>query len=183
MKIELKGELKKGYRMSSGSKTLRFYVNNKRVSTAVRVADGYILQVYPMRQRFADEEDWCSFWENHSVAKPTCRVEGLVSNELTIAAKEVDPSFRCPECLLGPDIDHRNCIVLKFKGNLEEWKTAGLHQKDPSPPAPSPALPNKKKPWSCPVCFLGPGNDHRMCICVGFNYSVDRWEEACGIRK
>lgn len=169
--------------MSSGSKTLRFYVNNKRVSTAVRVTDGYILQVYPMRQRFADEEDWCSFWENHSISKPTCHVEGLVSKEIAMAAKDIDPSFRCPECLLGPDIDHRNCIVLKFQGNLEAWKAGGLQQNNPSPPAPSPALPAKKKTWSCPICMKGPGNDHRMCICIGFNYSVDRWEQACGIRN
>ena len=170
--------------MSSGSKTLRFYVNNKRVSTAVRVADGYILQVYPMRQRFADEGDWLSFWENHSVAKPKCRVEGLVSNELANAAKDLDPSFRCSQCLLGPDIDHRNCIVLKFKGDLEAWKSAGLQQKNPTPPAPSPALPNKKtKSWICPACGLGPGNDHRMCICQAFHYSIDAWEKACGIRN
>jgi hypothetical protein len=40
-----------------------------------------------------------------------------------------------------------------------------------------------KKTWICPACNKGPGNDHRMCICTAYNYSVAAWEEACGIRK
>lgn len=42
---------------------------------------------------------------------------------------------------------------------------------------------SRKVQWICPYCGLGPGNDHRMCICRGFNYSVAAWEEACGIRS
>lgn len=37
--------------------------------------------------------------------------------------------------------------------------------------------------WICAYCHLGPGNDHRMCICRGFNYSVTAWEEAAGIHR
>jgi hypothetical protein len=40
-----------------------------------------------------------------------------------------------------------------------------------------------RKQWICPACKKGPGNDHRMCICTAYNYSVAAWEEACGIRK
>jgi hypothetical protein len=40
-----------------------------------------------------------------------------------------------------------------------------------------------KRTWTCPACGKGAGNDHRMCICYAFNYSVEEWERACGIRK
>ncbi len=33
--------------------------------------------------------------------------------------------------------------------------------------------------WVCPACDLPLGNDHRMCICRAFNYSVDAWEKGC----
>jgi hypothetical protein len=40
----------------------------------------------------------------------------------------------------------------------------------------------EKKPvdqnWICGYCRLPPGNDHRMCICRGYNYSVIDWEKA-----
>ncbi len=169
--------------MSSGSKTLRFYVNTKRVSTAVRATDGYILQVYPMHQRFADEEDWKSFWEQHTVSRPILRAEGMMSLESTKTEKSKDPKFRCPECLLDGSIDHRNCIVLKYKGDVQAWENAAFQQENSSSNAARQALPKKVKSWICPACNLGPGNDHRMCICRAFNYSVDAWEEACGIRQ
>lgn len=54
------------------STTLRFFVNDKRVSTAVPVKQGYLLQVYPMHQRFADEEQWRNWWTEMS--KPRIRV-------------------------------------------------------------------------------------------------------------
>lgn len=56
------------------STTFRFFVNNKRMSTAVRVKEGYILQVYPMKRRFADEGDWQAWWT--LICKPSIRVEG-----------------------------------------------------------------------------------------------------------
>lgn len=31
--------------------------------------------------------------------------------------------------------------------------------------------------WICGYCRLPPGNDHRMCICRGYNFSVVAWEE------
>ncbi len=44
-------------------------------------------------------------------------------------------------------------------------------------------LASYKKPlFTCPACGLGPGFDHRMCICRFYNYSVEAWERACGLR-
>ncbi len=120
------------YKMAS--KTLRFYVNEKRVSTAVRTYDGYILQVYPMRQRFAEEEDWKTFWENHSVSKPRTHIDGLMEKEKAMTEKSKDNRFRCAVCLLGNDTDHRNCIVLKFKGNVQDWEDAGKMKEDTTTP-------------------------------------------------
>lgn len=103
---------------------LRFFVNDKRVSTAVPLNDGTILQVYPSKKKFVNENAWRLSWESSSAAKPSIRVE---QEEDTVR--------------------------------------------------------NVKRDWICPACGLGPGNDHRMCICTAYNYSVERWEIACGIRK
>lgn len=103
---------------------LRFLINDKRVSTAVPLNDGTILQVYPIKKKFLNENAWRVSWESSSAAKPSIRVE------------QEEDSVR-----------------------------------------------HVKKDWICPACGKGPGNDHRMCICFAFDYSVERWEIACGIRK
>lgn len=166
----------------SASNTLRFFANGRRLSTAVRVKDGYTLQVYPMRQRFADEDDWRSYWEQHSLVKPIIRVEGLISRESTNTERSMNPSFECSECLLGPGFDHRNCIVLKYKGSIEEWSNAGkIKNTSVTTSRPKP----KEHSWTCCICGLPPGNDHRMCIAVGFHGSrnpVQDWERESGVR-
>lgn len=170
----------------SSSNTLRFYVNNKRISTAVRVKDCYILQVFPSYQRFANEEDWLSYWEMHYICKPVVRVEGGMMFESTQTEATKHKDFRCAVCLLDGTFDHRNCIVLKYKGSISDWETASVEQrKELRADVAAKAAEPKPKPatWICPACNKGPGNDHRMCICRYFNYSVQAWEEACGIRK
>ena len=103
---------------------VRFFVNDMRISTAVPLNDGTVLQVFPIKKKFVNQSAWEKYWDNSSFAKPKIRVE------------QEDNSIR-----------------------------------------------NVKKDWICPSCNKGPGNDHRMCICNDFNYSVERWEIACGIRK
>jgi hypothetical protein len=118
--------------------TYRFFVNNKRLATAVvwnySESIQKILEVFPKPKEFGlcynTEAEWRAHCERDYVPKYITRVE--VSAPTPVANPEPTP---------------------------------------------------KKKPWICPVCFKGPGNDHRMCICIGFNYSVARWEEACGIRS
>jgi hypothetical protein len=168
------------------SKSLRLYVNEKRVSTAVRVKDCSILQVYPVHQRFANEDDWRSYWEMNPICKPVLRVEGTMPLASTKTPGSSQRSFRCAECLLDGSFDHRNCIVLRFDGNVEEWEAASLTKRDELQAAVASEAAQSKgesKPWTCPACGKGPGNDHRMCICRSYNFSVTLWEEACGIRN
>lgn len=120
--------------------TYRFYVNDKRVSTAVLWScpddKKHILQVYPTRDIFESEKKWRLYWEQKTT--PVIRVETSLS---------VKPT---PETT----------------------------QRSPTPPSSA-----DESRWCCPACGKGPGNDHRMCICHAFNYSVDAWKEACGIQN
>ena len=52
------------------SSTLRLFVNDDRVSTAVPTKSG-ILQVYPVKTTFADEAAWRTHWENDLTSKIT----------------------------------------------------------------------------------------------------------------
>ena len=59
------------------------------------------------------------------------------------------------------------------------------NQPEPKPETkPGPQLVLTQKPpltqkwWVCAYCHLPIGNDHRMCICQAFNYSVDAWKAA-----
>jgi hypothetical protein len=108
--------------------TVRFFVNNKRISTAVRLHDGSFLQVYPKHEKFQTQEEWEMYWKETSIVKPVIQIQ------VTPTKETVKP------------------------------RAKRVHN------------------WICPACGLGPGNDHRMCICRAFNYSVAEWEKACGIR-
>lgn len=55
------------------SYTARFFVNDKRISTAVLTRKGEFLQVYPSKQRFPSENDWRSFWQKSTMV--TTKVE------------------------------------------------------------------------------------------------------------
>jgi hypothetical protein len=120
--------------------TYRFFVNNKRVATAVSWQPSHgepcILEVCapPIKnlhlRTFDTEAEWREHCERYYVQKQITRVE-----------------------VTTPD-----------KKPKKE------------------AYPAPKQTWTCPACGLGPGNDHRMCICRAFNYSVYEWERACGIR-
>jgi hypothetical protein len=107
--------------------TSRFFVNNKRISTAVHLNDGTILQVFPSRQIFENLQEWEDYWRGSRFVSPRVKIE------------------------------------------TSERKASG-------------EIETTRKSWTCPACGLGPGNDHRMCICRAFNYSVQAWEKACGIR-
>lgn len=50
----------------------------------------------------------------------------------------------------------------------------------PAAPAAPPPSPETVQPenWICGYCRLPAGNDHRMCICRGYRYSVEAWEKA-----
>lgn len=44
--------------------TLRLFVNNERVSTAIQTKEGAILQVYPTKEEFFSEDDWRRSWKH-----------------------------------------------------------------------------------------------------------------------
>jgi hypothetical protein len=45
------------------SSTLRLFLNNNRISTAVKTKSGALLQVYPEKKTFAGEADWQVYWK------------------------------------------------------------------------------------------------------------------------
>ncbi len=128
--------------------TVRFFVNNKRVSTAVHLENGKLLQVYPEHREYADQTTWESHWNATILAKPTIQVQ------VTPAKPKSDKPRKPREKPLAVSSDYEDLY-------------------DPV---------HNASTWICPACGRGPGNDHRMCICRAFNYSVEKWERACGIR-
>ncbi len=45
------------------SSTMRLFINDNRISTAVKVKSGGLLQVYPAKKPFASEVEWKQHWE------------------------------------------------------------------------------------------------------------------------
>jgi hypothetical protein len=41
---------------------MRLFINDNRISTAVKVKSGGLLQVYPVKKQFANEVDWQKHW-------------------------------------------------------------------------------------------------------------------------
>lgn len=128
--------------------TVRFFINNKRVSTAVHLENGTLLQVYPEHTIYENQTVWETHWNNTLLAKPILEVQ-------TISAKPKSDKPRKPrEKPLSVSSDYEDLY-------------------DPV---------HTTSNWICPACGQGPGNYHRMCICRAFNFSVEAWERACGIR-
>lgn len=57
----------------------------------------------------------------------------------------------------------------------ENRKTEPVAAPVAPPPSPEPA---ESENWICGYCRLPAGNDHRLCICNGYRYSVAAWEKA-----
>lgn len=133
----------------SNKTTYRFYVNNKRVATAIFWERGSkhmssILEVYPLQTQ---------------MIQPTAGKAKRFQRTFDSEAKWREHCLRdyVPTC------DTRFEVVSS--------------QEEPKEP------PKPKTNWICPACKKGPGNDHRVCICRSFNYSVQAWEKACGIKN
>lgn len=52
---------------------MRLYINDNRISTAVKTKKGSILQVYPAKAAFADEVAWQNYWADAMKPKITLR--------------------------------------------------------------------------------------------------------------
>jgi hypothetical protein len=59
------------------SQTVRLFVNDKRIATAVITKKGKFLQVYPTKKNFVSEDDWRSSWKHET--HPQSRVENAES--------------------------------------------------------------------------------------------------------
>lgn len=57
------------------SSTLRLFVNDNRISTAVTIKSGGLLQVYPVKMNFTNEAQWRTHWENELKPKITIKAE------------------------------------------------------------------------------------------------------------
>lgn len=63
--------LSQTYKMSS---TMRLFINDNRISTAVKTKSGSILQVYPAKLTFSDEVAWQNYWHEAMKPKITLRI-------------------------------------------------------------------------------------------------------------
>lgn len=59
------------------SQTIRLFVNEKRISTAVRTKKGQFIQVYPVKRGFESEAAWRASWKSET--HPQVKVESLES--------------------------------------------------------------------------------------------------------
>lgn len=56
------------------SSTLRLFLNNNRISTAVKTKTGSLLQVYPEKKSFTGEADWQAYWDLQMKPKIILRI-------------------------------------------------------------------------------------------------------------
>jgi hypothetical protein len=72
------------------SQTLRLFVNDKRISTAVLTKKGKFLQVFPEKKTFTSEEAWRTSWKH--ICFPEVRVETKQNPSRTVAQGKKEPS-------------------------------------------------------------------------------------------
>jgi hypothetical protein len=102
-----------------------------------------------------------------------CRSEGHNKRKCSQAAKPVAKPATKPAPQPEPEYDYPMGEEHQQEGEQPQPQL----QPVPKPqPQPKPAL--SQKWWVCAYCHLPIGNDHRMCICQAFNYSVDAWKAA-----
>ncbi len=143
------------------SSTVRVFVNDKRIATG-KVWKGQFLQVYPEKKTFNSEGEW-----------RTAIYESLIPTIkfITTEEKKVLPKKR------------NEVIVPKSHPVPVKPEPAPVAEvSNPTSKAVlNPESEDEKEVedqnWFCGYCRLPPGNDHRMCICKGYNYSVKAWEE------
>ena len=80
--------------MSTSQTTLRFYVNDQRVSTAVITRKGEFWQVYPTKKQYANEDVWRESWNPRhtvkaSVADTAKKVPSMDPKDWTFESKRV----------------------------------------------------------------------------------------------
>ena len=128
------------------------YVNNKRVATG-KAWNNQFLQLHPEKKTFASEAEWRSQIYQWILNSIWFHVETPKESKKTTPVKAITPVKSSTPVKASPPVI-------------------------PS----APVKPPKEKEgesdnWVCGYCCLPAGNDHRMCICNGYRYSVQLWEE------
>jgi len=70
---------------------MRLYINDNRISTAVKVKSGGLLQVYPVKKPFANEVDWQNHWAELSKPKIILRFGDGVERSVAPAPAPIVP--------------------------------------------------------------------------------------------
>lgn len=215
--------------------TYRFFVDNKRVATAVFWKMGSkhmspILEVFPRQSTtagpsgrplmaiFHTENAWREHCLEDYVPKQKSRVETVTKPKRdpkldefrryrTGQTESVTHRFFVGDKHMATAVVYASGILQVFPRlpgsrmfqNIEKWTKHCEEKYNPQPvtrfevtkkevketttrpAAPAPVFVPKKN-WICTICCLGPGNDHRMCICRFFDFSIADWEIAVGIR-
>jgi hypothetical protein len=136
------------------SPVVRAFDKKQRVATGRTMRDGSFKQFYPMKLTLNSEAEWRHLWK--------FRVKRVKFTVDTPTPAPVPAPVPAPAP--APMTTRSSAAVTV------------------ATPVPAPARSSTQERWTCPYCRRGPGNDHRMCICRGYNYSVEAWEIACGIR-
>ena len=128
--------------------TVRVFVNDKRMATGKPWKTSF-LQVYPTKKIFTNEWEW-----------RTSVYESILSGiRFEVKSNPVKMKAVSPPKVMNEIVRPvAKKAVLNPEDSEEEAETLD-------------------RDWICGYCRLPPGNDHRMCICRGYNYSVGAWEK------
>ena len=74
---------------SKMSSTLRLYINDTRISTAVPIKSGQILQVYPVKTTFVNEVAWRQHWDEATKPKIVLKIGDVEPKPVSVSAAAV----------------------------------------------------------------------------------------------
>ncbi len=135
---------------STMSSTVRVFIEKKRIATG-KPWKNQFLQVYPTKAVFPSEAEWRS------------AVYQSVLSSLRFEVKKIEKKASQPKPQPLPQPQ-------------PQASSAPAKQAAAIPP-PSPKTNDvEQMDWVCGWCNKPAGNDHRMCICRGYQYSVEAWE-------
>jgi hypothetical protein len=87
---------------STTTSTVRFFVNNERVSTAVLMPNGTVLQVFPEKRSFASEAAWRTNWTPIVEVKRSAPKAAVAAPKVTIAPPPPKAAVAHPKVTVAP---------------------------------------------------------------------------------
>jgi hypothetical protein len=105
------------------SSTLRLFLNDQRISTAVPLKSGAILQVYPTKLQFSDEPAWRQHWENELKPKITVLSgdEGFFARWGYFGKSAIDAVFQKPATVSVAQKPATESVAQKPATSLNDW--------------------------------------------------------------